>query len=94
MWDGASALFLAAQNGHSRFACHIDGNIGNWLACRQNDDRSSQKYVVEITKLQIRVVAYLLEQPGLPLDTQRRDGASPLWIAAQVARSSPSLSAS
>ena len=48
MWDGASPLFLAAQNGHAR------------------------------------VLVYLLDQPGLPLDTQRRDGASPLWIAAQM----------
>ena len=48
MWDGASPLFLAAQNGHAR------------------------------------VLVYLLDQPSLPLDTQRRDGASPLWIAAQM----------
>ena len=48
MWDGASPLFLAAQNGHAR------------------------------------VLVHLLDQPGLPLDTQRRDGASPLWIAAQM----------
>ena len=50
MWDGASPLFLAAQNGHAR------------------------------------VLVYLLDQPGLPLDTQRRDGASPLWIAARGGR--------
>ena len=30
------------------------------------------------------MLVYLLDQPGLPLDTQRRDGASPLWIAAQM----------
>ena len=31
-----------------------------------------------------RVLVHLLDQPGLPLNTQRRDGASPLWIAAQM----------